>query len=159
MFNRSLVAATLEKLSGNTFIGLTTETNVKLTGGKKNEMQGRVTKRTVSNVSVFQNKTTNAYENKRLKADADFVLSPRAWGERVQGTPFVTHKGKDYLEVIFNSVASVEYFLDGEPVAKGDIEGLPAPRPSKAEEAGVVIRTYGLDSIREIRAFGNEVKA
>ena len=104
MFTRSLVAATLENLSGNTFIGLTTETTPKLTGGKKNEMQGRVTKRTVSNVSVFQNKTTNAYENKRKKADADFKLSPRTWGERVKGTPFVEHKGKDYLEVIFNKV-------------------------------------------------------
>ena len=145
-------------VSGNTFLGLTTETNVKLTGGKKNAQQGRVTKRTVSNVQVFQNKNTNGYQNKRLKADSEFTLSPRAWGERETGTPFVTHKGKEYLEVIFNSVSSVEYFLDGKPVSKDSIEGLPVKKPSKSEEAGVVIRTFGFDSIKEIRYKGAEHK-
>lgn len=157
MFNREIVSAILKDLSGNTFIGLTTETTPKLTGGKKNAMQGRVIKRTVSSVQIFTNQTTNAYENKRKKADADFQLSPRAWGERVKGTAFVTHKGKDYIEVIFNKVIETAYYLDGATIAKDEIEGLPASRPA-SETDDVVIRTYGLDSIREIRAFGNEFK-
>ena len=158
MFTRSIVSATLEDLKGNTFIGLTTETTPKLTGGKKNELQGMVTKRTVSQVQIFTNQNTNGYENKRKKANADFELSPRQWGDRVIGTPFVTWKGKDYLEVIFNAVVSTEYFINGYPVSKDSIDTLPKSRPA-SETDGVVLRTYGLDSIREIRAFGNEVKA
>ena len=156
-FTRESVTVMLAALAGNTFIGLTTETVPKLAGGKGNPMQGEITKRTVSSVQIFTNQNTNGYQNKRLKADADFKLSPRAWGERVPNTPFVTHKGKDYLEVIFNEVIGVEYFHNGQTIAKDAIQGLPASRPA-AETDGVVIRTYGLDSIRELRAFGNEYK-
>lgn len=154
-FNRDSVTVMLANLAGNTFIGLTTETTPKLKGGKKNLMQGEITKITVSSVQIFTNQNTNGYNNKRLKANADFKLSPRAWGERVAGTPFVTHKGNDYLEVIFNKVISVEYFHNGAPIAKDAIEGLPASKPA-SDTDGVIIRTYGLDSIRELRAFGNE---
>ncbi len=154
-FTRDSVAAMLHKLAGNTFIGLTAVTTPKLKGGKKNDQQGRVTKRTVSVVQVFTNQNTNGYENKRLKADADFTLSPRAWGERVAGTPFVTHKGKDYIEVIFVNTDSVEYFLDDSPIAKDAVVGLPDSRPA-SDTDGVIIRTYALDSLRELRAFGNE---
>jgi len=161
MFNRDTISEILEGFAGNTFIGLTTETEPKLMGGKKNPMQGRITKRTVSGVQIFTNQNVNAYANKRnrnrAKAgdDTPFVLSPRAWGERVVGTAFVTHKNKDYLEVIFNKVISSEYFLDGAPIAKDAIEGLPASRPAE-ETDSVIIRTYALESILEIRAFGNE---
>ena len=93
-----------------------------------------------------------------------FELSPRAWGERVPGTCFVTHKGEDYLEVIFNKVVETSYFRNGQPIAKADIEGLPAPKTEAAqggldEEDKVIIRTYKLSSIREIRAFGKEYVA
>jgi hypothetical protein len=54
----------LAAMRGVTFIGLDIETVVKLKGGKKNPMQGRVTKRvTGSTVLVAQNKTTNTYQN------------------------------------------------------------------------------------------------
>lgn len=54
----------LDKLRGVSFIGLDIETLVKLKGGKKNPMQGRVTKRVVgSTVLVAQNKNTNTYQN------------------------------------------------------------------------------------------------
>ena len=152
----------LKELSGNTFIGLTTETVPKLTGGKKNAMQGRVTKRTISSVQIFQG--TSGYANKvnrRLESEGKdaFTVGPRAWGERIDGTPFVTHKGNDYLEVIFNKVIASEYFLDGLVVAKDSIVGLPASKP-EGKQGGlddkVVIRTYALSSIRELRAFGEE---
>ena len=168
-FTRDSVAVILRKLEGNTFIGLTTETDVKLTGGKKNPLQGRITKRTVSSVQIFTNKNGSAYAAKVQRGlDKEgngvvFELSPRAWGERIEGTPFVTHKGVDYLEVIFNKVISTEYFLDGNVSIKvEDIDGLPAKKP-EGEQGGledkVIIRTYKLDSIQEIRAFGEEYSA
>ena len=127
-FTRDSVSVMLRELSGNTFVGLTTETNVKLTGGKKNPQQDRVTKRTESSVQIFTNQNGSAYANKvnrRLESEGkgEFTLSPRAWGERVEGTPFVTHKGKDYLEVIFNKVISSQLFLDGKPVDANSAAG------------------------------------
>lgn len=54
----------LDTLRGVSFIGLDIETLVKLKGGRKNPMQGRVTKRvTGSTVLICQNKTTNTYQN------------------------------------------------------------------------------------------------
>jgi len=154
-FNRDSVTVMLANLAGNTIIRVTTETTPKLKGGKKNLMQGEITKITVSSVQIFTNQNTNGYNNKRLKANADFKLSPRAWGERVAGTPFVTHKGKDYLEVIFNKVIETEYFRNGKSIAKDAIEGLPKSKPA-SDTDGVIIRTYALESIRSLRAFGNE---
>lgn len=165
-FTRDSVSVMLKDLSGNTFIGLTTETMPKLTGGKKNAMQGRVTKRTESQVQIFTNQNGSAYAsmvNRRLEGEGkgEFTLSPRAWGERISGTPFVTHKGVDYLEVIFKKVISNQYLLDGKPVDASAIEGLPAKREGKQGglDDKVIIRTYKLDSIREMRAFGEEYSA
>lgn len=167
-FTRDSLAVILRKLEGNTFVGLTTETDVKLSGGKKNPMQGEITKRTVSSVQVFTNQNGSAYAAKvqrGLDKEGDgvtFELSPRAWGERIDGTPFVTHKGEDYLEVIFNKVISTEYFRNGKPIDKDAIEGLPAAKPEGKQgglEDKVIIRTYKFSSIREIRAFGEEFAA
>lgn len=58
------IANVLAALRGVSFIGLDMETVVPLKGGKKNEMQGRVTKRvTGSTVLIAQNKNTNTYQN------------------------------------------------------------------------------------------------
>ena len=58
------VKTVLAALRGVSFIGLDMETVVPLKGGKKNPMQGRVTKRvTGSTVLIAQNKNTNTYQN------------------------------------------------------------------------------------------------
>lgn len=145
------------KVNGATFISIDTKTNVLLKGGKGNPLQGRVTKRTVgSNVMVFQNKTTNAYENmvnRRLAQEGKeitFEVGPRQWGTRLQGTPFVVHKDELYLEVIFLRPGKSEYLLDGQPVDKSQIDGLPE-KPEEGEQGGlenkVIIRTYKVASI------------
>lgn len=157
----------LETLVGGTFVGIDTETPVTLLGGKKNPMQGRVTKRMVgATVMCFSNTDTNAYENmvkRRLsqegKDPADFVLSPRAWGEREAGTAFVTHKGKYYLEAIFMRAGKVEYLLDDKPITAAEIEGLNEKRDA-GEQGGlenkVVIRTYTLENVTAMRVNGQE---
>jgi len=153
-------------VNGATFIGLDTLTSPKLAGGKKNPHQGRVQKRmTGANVMAFQNKTTNGYENmvkRRLVAEGknpdNFVLGERAWGQRVPNLPIVEHV-KDgvtnyYLEVIFLSSGTVEYLLDGVVVPASSIEGLAEPTEGGAQgglDDKVVVRTFGIDSITEIR--------
>jgi len=148
-------------VSGNSTIGLDTETVVKLAGGQKNLQQGRVTKVTKGiRAQVFQNKNVNGYEakvNRRLAAEgkpATFEVSARAWGQRLPNLPIVEHNGAHYLEVIGVTPGEVHYCLDGKPIDKKDIIGLPAPRTSTGQgglDDVVIINTYKASSIRELR--------
>jgi hypothetical protein len=157
----------LKNVNGATFISIDTETTVVLAGGKGNEMQGRVTKvQTGSNVMVFQNKTTNAYENmvnrrlQQLNMNPRFEVGPRAWGHRIPNTPFITHNGELYLEVIFLKAGEVSYKLDGEPIKEADIIGLKErSEPGHqgglgATEKAVIIRTFKVSNVKTITVDG-----
>lgn len=162
MVKKEELMAALKKLNGCSIGSIDTLTEVKLTGGKKNPQQGRITKKvTGGNVMFFCNIASNAYQNmvkRRLEAEGknpeNFELKPRVWGERVPTTPFVMHKGEIYVEAIFlKSPKSVEYFLDGAPIAKADVIGL--DDKGESEQGGldnkVIIRTYKLASIQKIK--------
>lgn len=151
-----------DNVNGTTFVSMDTQTNVKLTGGKKNPLQGRVTKRQVGSVvMVFQNKNiTSGYEqmiHRRLEKEGkdpqSFVLSERKWGTRLKGSPFVEHKGEYYLEVIFLHGGRVAYFVDDIETNPSVIEGLPQKK-SEGEQGGlenkVVIRTFKVSSIKSL---------
>ena len=167
MKHTQLVAA-FQNVSGSSFVGIDTLTEPKLTGGKKNPHQGRITKRMIgAQVMVFQNKNINGYEamvQRRLEAEgkdpASFVLGQRAWGTRVPNLPIVEHT-KDgatqyYVEVIFLKPGAVEYRLDGAPIAKKDIIGL--EEREEGEQGGldnkVHIRSFKADSVTEVRIDG-----
>lgn len=160
----------LSLINGASFVSLDTTTDVKLRGGKKNLMLGRVTKKSTVNVTVmFQNKNSNGYENmvkRRLEKEGkdpeSFKLSQRKWGVRVPNLPLVEHKEQYYIECIFlGQLPNVEYYLDGELIKKEDIEGFP-PSPIKPDQGGledkVVIRTFNLSSIDCIRMNKEEYK-
>jgi len=154
----------ISNVSGSSFVGLDTLTQVTLSGGKKNPQQGRVQKRmTGASVMVFQNKSINGYEamiQRRLVAEGknpnSFQLGERAWGTRVPNMPIVEHKGNYYLEVIFLKPGQVEYLLDGQVVPKSSIEGL--VEREAGEQGGledkVIIRTFAADSVTELRVDG-----
>jgi hypothetical protein len=159
----------LVKVNGCGIAGIETETEVKLLGGKKNPMLGRVTKvMKGGNVLLFSNSNSNGYNNmvrRRLEKEGKnpegFKLGKRVWGERVPETPMVLHKGELYMEAIFNQAPTqVQYLLDGEPIAKEDIIGL-KEKPEEGKQGGlsdkVVIRTYKLSSIRKLKAGANSV--
>jgi hypothetical protein len=167
MKHTQLVAA-FQNVSGASFVGIDTLTEVKLTGGKKNPQQGRITKRMIgAHVMCFQNKTINGYGAmivRRLQAEgkdpASFVLGERAWGTRVPNMPIIEHF-KDgatnyYVEVIFLKAGVVDYFIDGAPIAKADIIGMD-DKP-EGEQGGlenkVIIRSFKADSITEVRIDG-----
>ncbi len=166
-------AKIFDNVSGASFVGIDTLTEVPLLGGRKNEMQGRVTKRTVGNqVMVFQNKKSSSYGDmvtRRLIAEgkdpASFVLGARTWGERIPETPFISHF-KDgettfYVEFIFLRAGESTYLLDGKPIAKVDIVGL-KPEATGGEQGGldnkVVVRSFKLTSIEKVRIDGMEYK-
>lgn len=151
-------------IQGASFIGIDTHTDVKLTGGKANPMQGRVTKEMCgASVMSFTNTNVNGYAAmiaRRLEQEgkdpASFVLGQRAWGVRVPNMPIVEHNGKYYLEMIFLRPGTVAYLLDGCPISRCDIVGL--PEKQEGEQAGldnkVIIRTFAADSITALRING-----
>jgi hypothetical protein len=152
----------------NAIVGITTETPVTLTGGKKNPLQGRVVKRLLSgNVILFCNRESNGYENmvrRRLEKEGisadNFTLGERKWGNRIKGTPYVAHKGNLYLETIFLSKPTkIEYLVDGKVTDKKDIIGLPEKK-QEGEQGGlinsVIVRDYKTENIKAIRVNGKE---
>lgn len=158
----------IQNISGGSFMGLDTLTDVPLTGGKSNPQQGRVQKRTTGSVVMaFTHEKTNAYDamvKRRLEAEGkdpnSFQIQPRAWGERVPGFPLVEHKGNFYLEVIFLHAGKSEYLLDGNVVDKSQIQGLKEATPGNQGglENKVFIRDFKVSSITEIRADGTSYK-
>lgn len=166
---QTLISA-LQNVNGSSFVGIDTLVEVKLTGGKKNPQQNRITKRTVgSQVMVFQNRNINGYEamvRRRLEQEGkdpdSFVLGPRAWGQRQPNSPIVEHtkdnETKYYLEVIFLRAGQSEYLQDGQPIAEADIQGLPEVKHNETAQGGldrqVVIRSYSVDSIVSVRVGG-----
>ena len=167
--NYDAVKKVLDKVNGATFAGLDTVTDVNLKGGKKNPFQGRVTKMTKgSTVMLFTNKNSNAYENmvkRRLEEEgkeaSSFELKPRAWGQRIPNSPFVEHNEKKYIECIFIKGGESVFMVDGEVFDKDQIEGMPESNSSEESQGGldnkVIIRTYAIDSIAEMRVLGEKV--
>lgn len=164
------IAKVLENVKINSILGITTETPVTLKGGKKNPLQGHVTKRLISgNVMIFCNASSNGYENmvkRRLQKEGmpadSFQLGKRAWGERIPNTPFVFHKGNLYLETIFlKCPTKIEYLVDGKVTEKETIEGMPET-VEEGKQGGlvdkVVVRAYNTENIKAIRVDGQEFK-
>jgi len=125
-----------------------------------NPFEGRVTK--VSRVNGFINwRYANSVNRQRERERGDeaeaFEAVPRKWGVRVEGTPFVDHKDKRYVEVKVEGVIESEYRVDGHPIAKEELAAyLPARSESSRQgvEREIVLRDYGLDTITEIAING-----
>lgn len=162
--------ANLKKLNGTAIASIDSKTPVKLKGGKKNLMQGRIEKVSKnSNIMLFCNMNNNSYDTmvkKRLKKEGknpeSFKISPRPWGKRVPQTPLVIHGEKTYVEAIFLSAPkNVEYLLDGKAIDKNLIEGLPVEKDNGAQSGlsdKVIIRTFNLDNITAFRCGELSVK-
>lgn len=155
----------LADVNGNTIISIDTVTVPKLKGGKSNPMQGVVRKVMIgANVMVFTNKRSNGYENmvmRRLaqegKDPSSFQLGPRAWGQRIEGTPFIEHNGALYLEVIFLKPGKSHYEHGVRKIDRSEVIGL--EEASEGGEQGglenkVIIRTFKADSISSITING-----
>lgn len=154
----------LKDVDGNAIISIDTVTTPTLKGGKGNPLQGQIRKVMIGgNVMIFTNKRVNGYDamvkrrlEKEGKDPASFQLSPRQWGERVDGTPFVKHNGQLYLEVIFLRAGKVHYTHGARPIDKAAITGL--EDKEEAHQGGldnkVIIRTFKADSIQAITING-----
>lgn len=160
------VTKMLEGKNGDIHFELDTVTSVKLTGGKKNSLQDRVTKRTVG-AEAFVNIGGNGSTYEKLvrenlekegKDPSEFELKPRAWGKRIDGTPFVQHNDKYYIECYFLKSGETVYLVDGS-VTDEEIEGLPEKKVSENSQGGleekVIVRTFSLESIERLQVLDN----
>jgi hypothetical protein len=92
-----------------------------------------------------------------------FVAEPRKWGVRREGTPFVDHKGVEYLEVKVERSLHCEYRLDdGTPVDAATVAAwLPEKKEGRRQmvEKPVILRDYTLDNLREVTINGQTYTA
>ncbi len=157
----------LKQISGSTFVSMDCVTVPALKGGKANPQKDRVVKVSKGHrVQLFTNQNKNAYEakvNRERAAEgkpADFKVAPLQWGKHLPNSPLIEHNGKLYLQVMFHKAGESSYEMDGKPIDKDDIIGLPAPSGSGRQgldETQVTIRTFDVANIRAMRAFGEEV--
>jgi hypothetical protein len=88
------------------------------------------------------------------KGDAgDFEAMPRKWGRRVDGTPFVQHNGKVYLELKVQRSLGYEYrTLDGVAIDPAELTPFlrSAGETRQGVEREVILRDYALASIDAI---------
>lgn len=155
----------LDLMRDGQWAGLDYISEVKLLGGKKNKMQGRVTKK-VTGARVFVGASYEKMVRRRQAEEglvADFVPQKRTWGHYVGDYPIVEHEKdgvkKYYIQVIFDDSKklNVEYLLDGEPIEKEQIEGLPESSEGGTQgdiERKVVPRSITLTSLTEFRGGG-----
>jgi hypothetical protein len=125
---------------GALIIGFDSATIPKLVGGKKNPMQGRVTKVMTGAVAMVNRNYENA-RNKQLQVAGfkpTFEVKPRKWGVyAIKGMPVLTHKGAVYLNTSILKAGAVSYLLDGKAIDKAEIDGLPVSRGVGIDKASV----------------------
>lgn len=168
--NIEVLKAALNGFKGTTFAGITTLTNVKMMGGKKNLFQGRVQKLVKSGITLFD--SAKGYENRVNKQlvqegkEPNFCVGDLAWGERVGDSPIITHNDKFYLQSVFlNKPSEVIYILDGEMVV--DKEVLNFIKSTEISSNGgnqgglaekVNVRTFSFDSVLILKMNGIEYR-
>jgi hypothetical protein len=133
---------------------------------KTNGTSGRIAKSGKTMV-VFNHTYGSSVNRQRLREGraADFQPNQRKWGERIEGTTLVYHKGRHYLEVKVERALQTQWWLDGKPV---DLETV-KPYLSKkswgnedtAEHQGtakaVILRDFDVDNIHYVNAMGETI--
>ncbi len=120
------------------------KSDVKLSGGKKNSQQGLVTKLT-ENLFVSLTGPDGGYGQRiHETVDPDFIVKPRVWGKRLE-SGLIEHNGALYVEFIVEGRGKSSYLLDGQPIEKELIIGLPVTPP--APETGIILRCIKLSNM------------
>jgi len=154
-------------LKGSTFINIRTKTKVTM-NKTNNPFYDRVEKDTWQVVNINFD-YENAVNNKLTKEgkEADFEAKARKWGERVDNTPIITHKGEFYVELGFlndKQKPKVTYLLDGNVATEDELLAIKPFFKEKNEETllehqgtenVVKIRDVKLSNIKEIKINGN----
>lgn len=107
---------------------------------------------------------TNSVNNQRVRENKkdDFQAVERRWGQRIQGTPLVEHKGKVYIELKLENRYETVYVDDGGREVDTEFVEQFLPKSKRSSRQGldkeVVLRDYMLDSIESITMGGEFYK-
>jgi hypothetical protein len=148
---------------GTTIVSFTAVVDPKLKKTGNPFDPGQVMKRSVVNGMVGWN-YQNSVNNQRVREgnEEEFVAHPRKWGERIQGTPFVEHNDKTYLELKVESTKDPVYLVDGKEATDAQLETIHRFLPTRSgssrqgTEKMVIIRDYNLATIKSIKTKGQE---
>lgn len=116
--------------------------------------------------NVFINFDYTKSVNKALTKEhkeADFVAKPRKWGEKITGTPIISHKNEYYLEARFlNNEPKIEYILDNTDTIEKELFETYLPPTNNTtikEHQGlndeIIVRDFKISNILEIVLDGN----
>ena len=153
----------LAEVKGARIVSILTETDLEMLK-TANPYVGRVKKRVMSNV-VINFIYANSVNNQREKegVEPNFMAQPRMWGVRINGTPFVLHKDKRYLECRFLKASSPTYVLDGrEVVDQATIDSITSFIPNRHHlsyqgvKKEIALMDYKMESIKAIQGLGNK---
>lgn len=144
----------LKEQQGATFATLTALVEPTIKSPKTSGMAGRIKKRSRINCTLnfIYGNSVNRQREREDKV-ADFTPNPRKWGQRIQGTTLVEHKGKVYVEAKVEKVYDTEYLLDNEPVSYEKIAEFLRPKSSKSRQGTdkqVILRDYNVENITEV---------
>lgn len=124
-----------------------------------NPYYGRVQKISTQHVMLNFN-YTNSVNNQREKEgiETPFVAHARKWGERIEGTPLIQHKGSFYVEAKPSGKAqNVIWLCDGAPIELRMIqEFMPVPQKSNTQETEkeIKVRDFSIESIASVKMLG-----
>lgn len=88
--------------------------DVTLTGGVSNSLQGLVGESVSAWVRIA--KDYKSYHQLMEAASSEPVATgSRRWGKHVEGTPYIEHNGKRYVQLIIDLVSDRKFFIKNSP--------------------------------------------
>jgi hypothetical protein len=157
IIGKDVFKALFRENRGAEVVTITAVTKVELAADGRAAL-GTVYKRSIVNGMVnWKYESSVNKQREREGLATDFEAMPRKWGVRVDGTPFVEHKGKDYLELKVQNPLGHEYVdAQGNALARELVEQyLPAKGASRqGVRREVMLRDYSFESLRAVAMRG-----
>jgi len=153
--------ALIEKINaikGTTIIALDIQSEPKM---KKtdNPFLGTTKVTTLSGIIGYSYENAVNNQLNREGKETDFVAQPRSWGEH-EGN-WITHKGQYYLSVKIQGSSEPIFVREGVEIKRELLAPFlydsKKPHTQEELEKEVVVRDIKIDSIKIIRAFGEEL--
>jgi hypothetical protein len=150
--NTQLVRPTTSDLSSRSSnkVILTWESTPTLLGGKKNPMQGLITKMSTAEVTLSGTGIYAARKVDEGEFSSSDEVKKRTWGMRVGNSCIIEHNGKMYVEFLVDGTPKTSYLYKNpdtnklEDIKKEDIQGL---KPSH-RDSNVLICCVPCDNIK-----------
>ncbi len=151
----------VDSATGASFVSVDMESEAKMrkTG---NPYVGAIKEVTISGQINFDyaNAVNNQLTRENNVTAGTFTAQERAWGER-EGN-WITHNGNHYLTIKVQTSSEPTFIFNGKPVDKAALAPFltesKKPHTQAELDKEVIVRDVKLDSIKVIRAFGEEYK-